>query len=71
MVHIFQPFSKYSTLVALHVRSNKATYSHVKHLNGEFETLENAYASWQSIQISVHKASFNLYQHKYIFTICV
>ena len=27
--------------------------SHVKYLNGEFETLENAYSRWQSIQIKL------------------
>ena len=54
--------------MALHVRFKKAglQISYVKYLNGEFESLENAYASWQSIQISVHKASVNLYQHKYL-----
>ena len=49
--------------MALHVHFEKADLRIV--LNGEFEILENAYPSWQSIQISVHKASVNLYQHMY------
>ena len=37
--------------------------SHVKYLNGEFETLENTYSRWQSIQI---KLQLTFYQHKYL-----
>ena len=70
MVHIFQPFSKNTK--SMLGRGGGITYlytlKNVKYFNGELETLENAYVylSRQLIQISVHKASVNLHQRKYL-----